>query len=71
MKIENFDKAIKSFKIVINDKASLFIDASEWYLALCYLHINDISSSNVLLLKISASGDYYSKQASALLEELH
>jgi tetratricopeptide (TPR) repeat protein len=71
IELEQFDKAIKSFEYVINDKDNLFLEQAEWYIGLIYLMNNQKAQAIEQFNKISGSESYYSNQAEEILKYLN
>ena len=71
IELEQFDKAIKSFEYVINDKDNLFLEQAEWYIGLIYLMNNQKAQALEQFNKISESESYYSNQAKEILKYLN
>jgi tetratricopeptide (TPR) repeat protein len=71
IELEQFDKAIRSFEYVINDKDNLFIEQAEWYMGLIYLMNNQKAQAMDQFKKISGSDSYYSNQAEEILKYLN
>jgi hypothetical protein len=70
MKIEKFDTAVTSFKVVLSS-TSLYIDAAEWYIALCYLGKNDISNAKKVFQHIIINpNNFYKDKACSLLKDI-
>jgi len=61
--------AIQAFKQVIDDK-SIYLEEARWYLALCYLKIEDMENTRQLLQVISGSSSLRKEQAAELLEAI-
>ena len=71
LKLDKPDQALISLKIVENNPNSALREASEWYLALTYLKINDVQKAKELLIVIQHREENgYAKKASKLLGEL-
>lgn len=70
MELNKFDDAEFSFKKIINDNNSLYVENAEWYLALCYIKNNDKVLAKSLLTKIVEKNGYYKADAEKILEEL-
>ena len=64
-------KAVNEFKYIINQKNNLFVENSEWYLALSYLKNNQVNESKDLLNKIiNNSSNRHNKEASQILKRI-
>jgi TolA-binding protein len=70
METENFDKAISCFNTLVNDQSSSLYSDVQWYLALCYLHTNDITKAKYLLEQLSAGTSSYKTKSSEILKSL-
>ena len=65
------DQALISLKTVENTPNSALREASQWYLALTYLKINDVRKTKEILIEIQHREENgYAKKASKLLGEL-
>ena len=65
------DQALISLKTVENTPNSALREASQWYLALTYLKINDVPKAKEILISIQHRAENgYAKKASKLLGEL-
>ena len=69
MELRNYKKAIEYFKYIIDNNDNLFIDQADWYMALCYLRIDE-NKSIVILNKIKNGNTIFNKKASKILIEL-
>ena len=67
--INSEQKAISTFNNLPNDLGA-YKDEVTWYLALAHLKNNDLVSTRLLLEKLNVHGNYYERQASAILEKL-
>ena len=71
MENENFDEAIHSFNIIINDNKSMYVELAEWNLALSYLGKNDIPNTKIVLNKFIQNPDNFNKdKATTILKEI-
>ena len=70
MEVNNFEDAIKCFQSIITDNSSLYIEQAEWYLALCYLKIDENEKAIEIFKKIESKDGFYKKQAGILLKDL-
>ncbi len=71
IELEQFDRALKSFEYVTNDKDNLFVEQAEWYIGLIYLMNNQKAQAIEQFTKISGSESYYSNQAEEILKYLN
>lgn len=69
MEQENYNLAIFSFKEIIAANGDYLIE-SKWYLAMCYLRLDDINSAKVILKELSKIPGIYKSKSLDLLEEL-
>ena len=67
-KLKKYNKAIKYFNLVINDKINIFDQEAEWNKALCLLETNKAEGKK-LLQKIADDAGFYSQKAMNLLGE--
>ena len=67
-----YDKAIKQFKTVFDDKTSALVDRAEWYLAGCYLRNDDlIDDAMEIYQRIARTPDHeYYEDNRKLLKKL-
>jgi tetratricopeptide (TPR) repeat protein len=71
LKLNKPDQALISLKMVENTPNSALREASQWYLALTYLKINDVAKAKELLIAIQHREENgYAKKAGKLLGEL-
>lgn len=70
MKLEQFDKAEKQFKYIINHSDNIFIDQAEWNLGLSYLANNKTNQASEVFAKIAAENGAYSTPASDIIKKL-
>ncbi len=70
MKLEDYDKAIVSFKEIIEDNNNLFTDQAEWNLGLCYLVIDDTKQAKEVFTSIAKGKTTYKKRAQEILLEI-
>lgn len=70
MKLEQFDKAEKQFKYIINHSDNIFIDQAEWNLGLSYLANNKTNQASEVFAKIAAENGAYSAPASDIIKKL-
>ena len=71
MEINKYDDAISSFKYIIKDNTTLYVEPSEWYLALCYLKISDISKAKEIFTKLFEIDSFYKEKAGEILKGLN
>lgn len=70
MKNNDFEEAIRSFSIIINDGNNLYIDNARWYMALCYISLNNFEAAKYQLQVIKNSGSFYSARAEKILKRI-
>lgn len=66
---DNYVEAIKLYKQIIN--STYYGYGSKWYLALCYLSIENIEQARPLLEELKGLPTSYSRNAKKLLEDLN
>ncbi|MCU0455158.1 MAG: hypothetical protein MUE74_02560 [Bacteroidales bacterium] len=67
---KNYPVARESFRTVVDDDQNLFIEAAEWYLALCHIQTNETDKAISGLQMIASSESSYRKEARKLLRDL-
>lgn len=70
LEIGDCTKAAQIFEALQNEKVNLFVDQSEWYLALCYVKAGDKAKAINQLKRVADSQNYFNQKASELLTEL-
>lgn len=68
---KNYPVARESFKTVVDDDQNLFIEAAEWYLALCHIQTNETDKAISGLQMIAGSESIYKREARKLLRDLN
>lgn len=68
--IGNYEEAIKLYRELAEGNSKFDRD-SKWYLALCYLSINDPDQARSILEKLKDLNSYYGPKAQNLLEDLN
>ncbi len=66
---KEFPLAIYGFVEVLKHKPNLYIDQSEWYLALCYLQTHQLVLAHQQLAMIAASQSSFKSQAEEILNK--
>ena len=66
---DKYEKAISTFNVILKQSGEFSIEA-KWYLALCYLKMNDKSNADKLLTELSKTPGLYKTMAENLLDEL-
>lgn len=64
-----YSEAINLYKNIISSN-SIYTSGAKWYLALCYLSLEDINASKPLLEELNNSNSSYSQKADSVLKEL-
>ena len=64
---KKYTEAKKSFVNVINDNNNFFIESAKWYLALCYIKIDEKQKAVDLLEVIKKENGLYSKDAKKII----
>jgi tetratricopeptide (TPR) repeat protein len=70
IELKNYGKAIDNLSNVINQNDIFFVTHAEWYLALCYLKINQTGKAISLLNKIACNENEYQAMALEILKKL-
>ncbi|VXB34622.1 Tetratricopeptide repeat-containing protein [Flavobacterium sp. 9AF] len=70
MELTRFKEAITAFEMYQEKPNSAFNSYIKWYLSLCYLQINEIEKSKVLLNKLVTFENPFQNQANHLLDDL-
>jgi len=68
--IKNYPEAEGSFKKVINDDNSYFVDHAQWYLGLCYIQTGETQKAKDQMSIVFNSNSIYSKKARKILRAL-
>lgn len=69
--IQNYPEASGSFRKVIDDNNSFYIDHAQWYLALCYIKTDEMEKAVEQLAIIEKSRTIYRKRAGKILKCLN
>jgi tetratricopeptide (TPR) repeat protein len=67
---KKYPEAKQSFVKVIDDNNNLFIEAANWYLALCYIKTDEMDKAITQLQMISKEDGIYSKRAKKIIKKL-
>ncbi|HZK61170.1 MAG TPA: hypothetical protein VFC41_03785 [Anaerovoracaceae bacterium] len=67
---KKYPEAKQSFDKVISDGNNLFIETAEWYLALCYLNIDERKKAIKQLRIINKEGGFYKDDAKRMIKTL-
>ena len=70
METEKYLKASKSFQTIITNNNNLFIEQSKWYLAMCYIRMNNTNKAKTILNELVNEDSFYKKPARKVLKEL-
>jgi tetratricopeptide (TPR) repeat protein len=70
MENNNFDNAIKILRSLSENQSNLYLDHSQWYLALCYIKTENYSLATDELQAIINSGSYYKSKARKVLKKI-
>lgn len=70
MKLSDFNNAINSFNIIIEDNNNLFIDQAEYNLALCYLAKDNSEEAIKILNNIINKQTVYSKKSKDIINNI-
>ncbi len=68
--IKNYPEAEGSFRKVIADDKSYFVDHAQWYLGLCYIQTGEIQKARDQMSIVDKSNSIYSKKARKILRAL-
>jgi tetratricopeptide (TPR) repeat protein len=71
MEIARYRDANASFHKIINNKYILYIEQAEWYLAFCYLMMNDRKKAGEQFGMIADRKGYYQHQARKILKRIN
>jgi tetratricopeptide (TPR) repeat protein len=66
----NFDNAIKIFQSLSENRSNMYLDHSQWYLALCYIKTENYTLATDELQAIINSGSYYKSKARKVLRKI-
>lgn len=70
IELNKIEEAISAFQLIIDHKNNLFVEQSEWYLAISYMKIFEIDKAKTLLTKLAEEEGTYQSQAKAILRKL-
>jgi tetratricopeptide (TPR) repeat protein len=68
--IKDYTEAKQSFMKVIDDNDNLFLEDAKWYLALCYLKIQEPEKAADMLDQIKRSESIYKKDAALIMRKM-
>jgi tetratricopeptide (TPR) repeat protein len=66
----NFNSAINIFRSLCENRSNLYLDHSQWYLALCYIKTENFTLAADELQAIVNSGSYYKSKARKVLRKI-
>jgi len=70
METEKYQNASQSFNKIIDNNDNLFVEQAKWYLAMCYIKIQDNNKAEKLLEELIEQNSYYKDLASKVLKDL-
>jgi TolA-binding protein len=70
MENSNFNNAITIFTGLSENGSNLYLDHSQWYLALCYVKTGNYQEASEKLQAIINSGSYYKSKAKKVLRKI-
>jgi tetratricopeptide (TPR) repeat protein len=70
MQNKNFESAINLFYGLCNDKSNIYLDHSQWYLALCYVKTGNYPLANREFEAIVKSGSIYESKARKIIKKI-
>jgi tetratricopeptide (TPR) repeat protein len=70
MENNNFENAINILSGLCESKSNLYLDHSQWYLALCYVKTGNYEVATNKLQAIINSGSYYKSKARKVLKKI-
>jgi tetratricopeptide (TPR) repeat protein len=70
MENNHFDNAINILNELCESKSNLYLDHSQWYLALCYVKTGNYDGAANKLQAIINSGSYYKSKARKVLKKI-
>ena len=68
--LNDFESAITYFENVSQSTYNYYGEYASWYLALCYIRINDNQTAKVILKEIEAGNGFFSSKAKKILSKL-
>lgn len=68
--LDETQKAIEEYRIVIDDGNNFAVETAEWYLGLCYLKQGNINEFRSQMTAIIERKGYYSKNAKSILRKI-
>jgi len=71
IELKNFQKSIRMFENILQDKDNLYTEFAEWYLGLSYLALEESHQAASLFESITGSPDHlHAKEASSILDKM-
>jgi len=70
MEINHFDEAISIFSDLCENRSNLYLDHSQWYLALCYVKTGRYEQATEELQAIINTGSYYKSKARKVIRKI-
>jgi cytochrome c-type biogenesis protein CcmH/NrfG len=70
MENDNFDRAITIFSDLCENRSNLYLDHSQWYLALCYVKTGRYEQATEELQAIINTGSYYKSKARKVIRKI-
>lgn len=71
IEMKDYNKAIESFKYIVEDNDNLFVEHSEWYLGIIHLMNNQTDEAIVQFNKISEGDSSYAVKAKDILDYIN
>lgn len=70
LETDRIDKAINTFKSIIDHNKNLFVEQAEWYLALCYVKNNQEEEAKIWFEKIADSESIFKEKAKRVIKNI-
>jgi hypothetical protein len=68
--LEEFGKAVREYKNVIEHNDNIFVEQAEWYMGLCLVRLNEKEKAMAVLEAIISRNSFYQEKAEVLLKKL-
>jgi tetratricopeptide (TPR) repeat protein len=68
--LDEFGKAVKEYKNVIEHNDNIFVEQAEWYMGLCLIQLNEKQKAMAVLEAIISRDGFYQEKAEVLLKKL-
>lgn len=68
--LEEFGKAVRQYKNVIEHNDNIFVEQAEWYMGLCLVQLNEKEKAMAVLEAIISRDSFYQEKAEVLLKKL-